>query len=134
MPPGAVSGVNAWSLRPNTLLAAIGVLLLAMGVGVLIGRSGGGSGKAVAPQVISVPASTGAPATSASESAGEEASGKSSSKHKAAKKKKAAEPSGTGSSIAKPAPPSAAKELRSGGSGASYEQKSKNLPDVISTG
>ena len=37
-----------------SLLAGIGVLLLAMGVGVLIGRSGSSSGKAPAPQVINV--------------------------------------------------------------------------------
>jgi hypothetical protein len=39
-----------------------------------------------------------------------------------------------GSSITKPAPPSAAQNLRSGGSGQSYEQRSKSLPNVVSTG
>lgn len=53
-----------------TVIAGVGVLLLAMGVGVLIGRSGGSSKSAVAaPQVISVataPASaTGSAATEA---------------------------------------------------------------------
>ncbi len=49
-----------------TVIACVGVLLLAMGVGVLIGRSGGGGRQtaAVAPQVINVPAA-GAAATGA---------------------------------------------------------------------
>ena len=41
--------------------------------------------------------------------------------------------SGAGSSPSNPAPPSAVQNLRSG-SGGSYEQKSKNLPNSISTG
>lgn len=61
-PPTLVNGVPATSAagepRNPTLntIAGVGVLLLAMGVGVLIGRSSGGSVKpaAAAPQVISV--------------------------------------------------------------------------------
>jgi hypothetical protein len=34
----------------------------------------------------------------------------------------------------KPAPPSVLKSLHTGGSGGSYEQKSKNLPNVVETG
>jgi hypothetical protein len=48
---------NATRLSPNaTLIAGIGVLLLAMGIGVLIGRSGNSSGTAKTPavQVVSV--------------------------------------------------------------------------------
>ena len=51
-PPLGPPGRNA-----NAVIAGVGVLLLAMGVGILIGRSGGSSVKTVAapaPQVISV--------------------------------------------------------------------------------
>jgi hypothetical protein len=54
-----------------TVIAGVGVLLLAMGVGVLIGRSGGGANQtaASAPQVISVgTGSTTGPSTGASQS------------------------------------------------------------------
>ncbi len=52
-PSGAAAGGAA---RGNavTVIAGVGVLLLAMGVGVLIGRSGGGSKGAASPSVISV--------------------------------------------------------------------------------
>jgi hypothetical protein len=47
-----------------TVIAGVGVLLLAMGVGVLIGRSGGGATPtAAAPQVISVASTPGAGTT-----------------------------------------------------------------------
>jgi hypothetical protein len=65
-PPGAP--------RSNavTVIAAVGVLLLAMGVGVLIGRAGAGTKTtAAAPQVISV--GTAAAAGGAAAAAGEEA-------------------------------------------------------------
>jgi hypothetical protein len=56
-PPGSARGGQEGN-RSNavTVIAGVGVLLLAMGVGVLIGRSGGSksSGPAVAPQVITV--------------------------------------------------------------------------------
>ncbi len=115
------------------LIAGVGVLLLAMGVGVLIGRAGAGSAKAPPAQVISLGATTGgtAGAATTSTTTTPEAPTQSSTTKKAAKAK---EPAGTGSSITKPAPPSAAQNLRSGGSGQSYEQKSKNLPNVVSTG
>jgi hypothetical protein len=131
---------SAWQ-RGNalTLIAGIGVLLLAMGVGVLIGRSGDSSGsQSAAPQVISV---GGAPSTGAAstpttpttttpaESSTTKSGAGSSAKHKA----KASESSGAGSSPSKPAPPAVLKSLRTG-SGQSYEQKSKNLPNVVSTG
>jgi hypothetical protein len=69
-PPGGLSA-GAPSQRNNTLtvIAGVGVLLLAMGVGVLIGRSGASKQPAVAPQVISVASapSTGTATTPTSE-------------------------------------------------------------------
>jgi hypothetical protein len=58
------------SLRANnaTVLAGVGVLLLAMGVGVLIGRSAGSAGRAAAPAVVSVASPTGAASASAATS------------------------------------------------------------------
>jgi hypothetical protein len=135
--PPALPGIPGAppSGRNNSLalIAGVGVLLLAMGVGVLIGRAGAGSPKAPPAQVISFGAAAGGaagaattPATTTPETPAPVVTTK-----KAAKVK---EPAGTGSSITKPAPPSAAQNLRSGGSGQSYEQKSKNLPNVVSTG
>jgi hypothetical protein len=57
--------------RPNsllTLLAGVGVLLLAMGVGVLIGRAGSSGGKPAPAQVITVAAGGGGSGTSAAAS------------------------------------------------------------------
>ncbi|HEV3319141.1 MAG TPA: zinc ribbon domain-containing protein [Solirubrobacteraceae bacterium] len=144
--PGAAAGVLAppppagsstWQ-RGNvlTLIASIGVLLLAMGVGVLIGRSGGSTSAGAAPQVITVgggaagaadttPAPPTPPASSAAK-AGALAGAAAAAKHKAK------EP-GVGAVPSKPAPPTVLKNLRTG-SGQSYEQKSKNLPNVVSTG
>jgi hypothetical protein len=140
--PGALmsppqSGSSAWQ-RGNvlTLIAGIGVLLLAMGVGVLIGRSGGSSPAGAAPQVITVGgAATGAasttptpttPEASSAAKAGAAAGAAAAAKHKAKE-------SGVGAVPSKPAPPTVLKNLRTG-SGQSYEQKSKNLPNVVSTG
>jgi hypothetical protein len=115
-----------------TVIAAAGVLLLAMGVGVLIGRTGAGSAPAAStstPQVITVSAPT--TSTTSTESTSS-AQAKSSGKH--AKKGSGSESGkGVGSSIEHPAPPSVLKNLNKSGGG-SYEQKSKNLPNVISTG
>jgi hypothetical protein len=65
-PPGAVAGAPTdagWQRNGTpTVIAGVGVLLLAMGVGVLIGRSGGS--RAASQPVISV-ASTPAPGTTA---------------------------------------------------------------------
>jgi hypothetical protein len=71
-PPPPVSTGSSGAQRNNTLnvIAGVGVLLLAMGVGVLIGRSGSSKQPAAAPQVISVasaPTTTGAATTPASE-------------------------------------------------------------------
>lgn len=133
------SSSTAWP-RGNvlTLIAGIGVLLLAMGVGVLIGRSGGSSSAGSgAPQVISVGGGTGAASTSTTPSAPEETStakgGSGSSKQGGKGGGGAGGSSGVGSSPGKPAPSTVLKNLRTG-SGQSYEQKSKNLPNVVSTG
>jgi hypothetical protein len=138
VPPGTPSGLSAASPanRNNTLalLAGVGVLLLAMGVGVLIGRASTGTAKVPPAQVISVggvatgsstPAVT--PTTPTSETPA-------ASSAKKTAKAKAASSSGTGSSISKPAPPTVLKSVSKGQSGSSYEQKSKNLPDVVETG
>jgi hypothetical protein len=139
VPHATAAPSSAWQ-RGNvlTLLAGIGVLLLAMGVGVLIGRSGGSSSAATqAPQVTVVgggagTASTGAataPTTSTPEETSSSTKSGSSSSTKQSKAKALAP--GVGSVPSKPAPPSVLKNLHSKGSGGSYEQKSKNLPDVV---
>jgi hypothetical protein len=134
--PPVPSPSSTWQ-RGNvlTLIAGIGVLLLAMGVGVLIGRSGGSSSAAPAPQVISVGGAAGAAGAATAPTTPEETSttkgGSGSSKQRGKGGAKGA--SGDGSSPSKPAPPTVLKNLRTGG-GQSYEQKSKNLPDVVSTG
>ena len=61
--PGAPPAHAPPGRNANAVIAGVGVLLLAMGVGVLIGRAGGGSTKTVSspPEVISVQGA--APAT-----------------------------------------------------------------------
>jgi hypothetical protein len=132
---------SAWQ-RGNvlTLIAGIGVLLLAMGVGVLIGRSGSSSaGSTPAPQVITVGGGTGAASTATApttttpeETASSTKSGSSPSSAKPSKAKALAP--GVGSVPSKPAPPSVLKSLHTKSNGGSYEQKSKALPNVVETG
>ena len=115
------------------LIAGIGVLLLAMGVGGT-NRSCGlrfGKGATSAGDLPSAPPPGAAGAAVTPTTTTPAVPIPSSTAKKAAKAK---EPAGAGSSITKPAPPSAAQNLRSGGTGQSYEQKSKNLPNVVSTG
>jgi hypothetical protein len=117
--------------RNNTLalLAGIGVLLLAMGVGVLIGRAYAGSAKVPPAQVISVggaAAGSSTPATTPTSETPAVSSAKKTAKAKAS--------SGAGSSTGKPAAPTVLKSVSKDQSGSSYEQKSKNLPDVVETG
>jgi hypothetical protein len=138
---GYGTGVSSTWQRGNvlTLIAGIGVLLLAMGVGVLIGRSGGSSASnAPAPQVISVGGvGAGAASTSTTPTITPEAttpttkSGSGSSTGKPNAKVLAP---GVGSVPSKPAPPSVLKNLRKKSNGESFEQKSKNLPNVVETG
>jgi len=114
------------------VIAGVGVLLLAMGVGVLIGRSSVSKPSAVPAQVISI-ASPGATTTGAASTPAtttpEAKSGSSSSK----KGSKKGASSSVGSSISKPAPPTVLNGLHSS-KGKSYEEKSKNLPNVVETG
>jgi hypothetical protein len=68
-PPGVPGAQGGGERRGNalTIIAGVGVLLLAMGVGVLIGRSSASKANAPVSPVINVataPASTGSPATS----------------------------------------------------------------------
>ena len=136
-PPGFAQGVYGTGPAATpaahnnslALLAGVGVLLLAMGVGVLIGRAGAGSAKAPPAQVISIGGSAAGAATTPMTPTPQTPAVPSTKKQTKAK-----EPAGTGSSITKPAPPSAVQNLRSGGSGQSYEQRSKALPNVVSTG
>jgi hypothetical protein len=135
-PPPRTSGTPA-------VIAGVGVLLLAMGVGVVIGRSSGGSTKTAPAQVISVapsasavgaastPSQTTAP--TATTPAGSTTKQHSSKKSPSASESSTTHSSGVGQTPSKPAPPSVAEHLH-GGKGQSYEQKSKNLPNVISTG
>ncbi len=111
----------------TALLAGVGVLLLAMGVGVLIGRSGNPPQAAQpAPQVITVSAP-------ASSQQSPEPSTTTPSAGHAPKAAKHHSGSRVGSSVSKPAPSSVLEGL-SHAKGKSYVEKSKNLPDVVSTG
>jgi hypothetical protein len=63
-PPGSPAGTGGGAVQRNAslmVIAGVGVLLLAMGVGVLIGRSGATRPSVMPPQVITVAASS--PAT-----------------------------------------------------------------------
>jgi hypothetical protein len=122
--------------RNNTLalLAGVGVLLLAMGVGVLIGRADAGSAKVPPAQVISVGGSAAGSSTTATPTTTTTTETPPAPSAKKTSKAKAASSTGTGSSITKPAPPTVLKSVSKGQSGSSYEQKSKNLPDVVETG
>jgi hypothetical protein len=68
MPPATIAQRN----NTLTVIAGVGVLLLAMGVGVLIGRSGASKPSTVPPQVITVASS--APSTSTTTPSAVEAS------------------------------------------------------------
>lgn len=131
-----------------TVIAGVGVLLLAMGVGVLIGRSSASSKQIAAPaQVITVaPSSGGAsttPTTTTPTTPGASTKGGSSSKNGTSGAKKVGSGSSSaspfsngstpGSSESHPAPPTVVQGL-SKKNHKSYEQESKNLPNVISTG
>lgn len=98
-------------LSPNAaLIAGVGTLLLAMGVGVLIGRSGDDSGAtnaAATPQVIKVEgggSGTAEPETATTIGKGSGGTGKSKPSKKAAKKAQARADSGKGAEeVLKPA-------------------------------
>jgi hypothetical protein len=63
-PPAAPGGGRSSTL---TVIAGVGVLLLAMGVGVLIGRSAGSRQPAASPQVITVAGTPSTPASTPTE-------------------------------------------------------------------
>jgi len=131
-----------------TALAGLGVLLLAMGVGVLIGRSAAGRTTTLPAQVISVaaPASgaagTGSAGTGSSPSSGASGAGEngssSSPSHGSSSHGSSSSPShGSSSSGAAGGGTkshSGAPKSKSPNSGGSYEQKSRNLPNVVTTG
>jgi hypothetical protein len=139
-PPGVTPASSPTPARNNSLalLAGIGVLLLAMGVGVLIGRAGAGTAKAPPAQVISLGAAAGAGAGAASTptatAPATETPAAAKAKEAKAAESKAKEAKGAGNSISKPAPPTVLKSVNSHESRQSFEQKSKNLPNVVSTG
>lgn len=68
-PPGVLATATRGRNNTLTVIAGVGVLLLAMGVGVLIGRSGSSKQTAAPPQVITIgqPASTAPTSTAPSE-------------------------------------------------------------------
>jgi hypothetical protein len=129
---GAPAATDARQQQRNTVnvIAGVGVLLLAMGVGVLIGRAGNSKPVAAPVQTISVAqpgAATGGagssttpapetPAKSGSSSAKKGAGGAGSAKGGGGKKAPASTPKSS-----------------SPNSGKSYEEKSKNLPNVVET-
>jgi hypothetical protein len=142
-PPPSISTAADSAGRGNavTVIAGVGVLLLAMGVGVLIGRSSAPKQSAAPAQTISVtqPAAAGGAGAAATTTptTPEAASKTGSSSSKGAAKKGAAgaaeSKSAVGASESHPAPPTVLKN-ESTKKGKNYEQESKNLPNVISTG
>jgi hypothetical protein len=139
-PPRAATADGAPRGTAVTVIAGVGVLLLAMGVGVLIGRSNAPKQSAAPAQVISVTqpaAATGAATTPTTTTTPEAASKNGSSASKAGSKQGApgagGSKAGAGANESHPAPPSVVQNL-SKKKGKSYEQESKNLPNVISTG
>lgn len=114
---GAAGGSTARSSMPA--LASIACLLLALGVGVLIGRSGSGSGSAATTQAVTAaPAATDAAAGAAAGST--------------ATKKKAASSSSTAPAASTASNPSL-KKLESL-SPEQYQKQSLKLPKVVGTG
>jgi hypothetical protein len=119
----AARGYRKLRLSPSgTLIAGIATLLLAMGVGVLIGRGGGDSnGKSGQVQVVTVPSGSGAAAAGTAAAATQAATTSAKHKKTAAKRKTAA--STTASSLPKnkkKLPPPVVK-VGSPGHGAGYQ-------------
>ena len=141
-PPAGIVGAELAAGTPvrgsgaTAIIAGVGVLLLAMGIGVLIGRTGSSAGKAAsAPQVIVAQPGAGAGAGLAGTSgASTTSTGTTTTTSAAAPKQSKPSSTGVGAVPSKPAPPAALKNLHTGGSGQSYEQKSKALPQRVSTG
>ena len=133
---GAPAATDARQQQRNTvnIIAGVGVLLLAMGVGVLIGRAGNSKPAAAAVQTISVaqPGAAGGAgsATTPAAPASETPETPTKSGASAAKKGAGAGPAkGAGGKKAAASTPKSS----SPNSGKSYEEKSKNLPNVVET-
>jgi hypothetical protein len=139
LPPGAIAhagspvAADAARQRVNTtVVASVGCLLLAMGVGVLIGNSGNGgnAAPAAAPAAQVIKVQGGGTATAAGSSA---TTGK-----KAAKK--ASTRKGSSSKVPTAASAAASKATNptltqlSNTSGKNYQKQSQKLPKVVSTG
>lgn len=132
-PPHLLSGPSRPSgSEPSgsatTVIAAVGVLLLAIGVGVLIGRtgSGGSAPSSSTPEVVTVSAPSTSTTSTETTSTNSTSSGSAShAKHHA----KAKESEGAASH---PSSSAVINKLKQKGGG-SYEQKSNNLPNVVST-
>jgi hypothetical protein len=90
-PAPAPTSKRTWMSPNSSLIAGVATLLIALGVGVLIGRSGdnGGSAKAATPQIVTV-AGAAAGAAGATGATADTAAGSSASKTVKAKKKAAA--------------------------------------------
>jgi hypothetical protein len=133
--PPAVAGASGRAGNTTSVIAGVGVLLLAMGIGVLIGRANSSSASkaAAAPQVISV-ATPGAGTSTTPTATSTTPTVTPTKKPAKSSSSSSSSSSGVGQTPSKPAPPSVLKNLRTGGSGQNYEQKSKNLPNVVSTG
>jgi hypothetical protein len=141
-PQSSTAAEDAGRGNAVTVIAGVGVLLLAMGVGVLIGRSSAPKQSAAPAQTISVTqpaagAGAGAGAVGTSTPTAPEAASKAGSSASKGAAKGAAgaagSKSGVGASESHPAPPTVLKNLATK-KGKNYEQESKNLPNVISTG
>jgi hypothetical protein len=131
----------------TAVIAGVGVLLLAMGVGVLIGRSSSNAKAATQPaQVVSVaePGAASSAGTTTSQSPASTSSTTSTSpkgspaKHGSTKKSSSSSSSsessgGSGEQTSSTTAPSAVQILK-GAKGKNYEQKSKELPNKVSTG
>lgn len=131
VPVSAATDPDAARGRLNTtVVASIGCLLLAMGIGVLIGRSG--NRDPVAP-----PASAPAAQVIRIQGGGTAAAGSSTASAPSSKKKrakKAASSVATAKSAADSKATNPALKQLSNTSGAAYQKQSQKLPKVISTG
>jgi hypothetical protein len=134
--PQAVAGAGGRAGNTTSVIAGVGVLLLAMGIGVLIGRANSSSASkaAAAPQVISVATPGAGTSTAPTATSTTPAVAPAKKPAKSSSSSSSSSSSGVGQVPSKPAPPSVLKNLHTGGSGQNYEQKSKNLPNVVSTG
>jgi hypothetical protein len=151
IPPGIVSGSRSSNVGRSTgggwttVIAGVGVLLLAMGIGVLIGRSGTPRTVSTPAEVVSVSSGTpGAAGVSGSTNTGtpalkanpaEGATTAAPTGKPAKKSQGATHKPGAAGGASPPAGGSTSKtQSSSPNNGQSNEQKSRNMPDVVSTG